>query len=96
MSFLIPKCSIAVQSIVMSNVCSYQKPWHPLYLIDTSPYTLVYLRSQSTFCSLLFKFLNFVILKTFNEIVLAFLSVKSKTNIPYVNTNYWKITFMIR
>ena len=34
------------------------------------------------------KFLNSVILKTFNEIVLAFLSVESKTNILYVNINF--------
>ena len=34
------------------------------------------------------KFLKSVILKTFNEIVLVFLSVESKTNILYVNTNF--------
>ena len=34
------------------------------------------------------KFLKFVISKTFNKIVLALLSVESKTNILYVNINY--------
>ena len=34
------------------------------------------------------KFLKYVILKTFNEIVLAFSSVESKTNILYVNINF--------
>ena len=34
------------------------------------------------------KFLNSVISKTFDEIVLAFLSVESKTNILYVNINF--------
>ena len=36
----------------------------------------------------MFKFLKSVILKTFNEIVLAFLSVESKTNILYVNIKF--------
>ena len=50
------------------------------------------LRSQKTFfvvsgCELS----ESVILKTFNEIVLAFLSVESKTNILYVN--YVNINF---
>ena len=34
------------------------------------------------------KFLKPIILKTFNEIVLAFLSVESKINILYVNINF--------
>ena len=43
------------------------------------------------------EFLKSVILKTFNEIVLAFLSVKRKTNILYVNINFTvNFTFRIR
>ena len=34
------------------------------------------------------KFLKFIISKIFHEIVLAFLSVESKTNILYVNMNF--------
>ena len=34
------------------------------------------------------KFLKFIILKTFNETVLAFLSVESKTNIFYVSISF--------
>ena len=34
------------------------------------------------------KFLKFIILKTFNEVVLAFLSVESKTNKVYVIMNF--------
>ena len=34
------------------------------------------------------KFLKSIILKTFNEIALVFLSVESKTNILYVNINF--------
>ena len=47
-----------------------------------------YLRSQSTFLVSCSKFLKSVILKTFHEVVLAFLSVESKTNILYVNINF--------
>ena len=35
-----------------------------------------------------FQFLKAIILKTFNEIALTFLSVESKTNILYVNMNF--------
>ena len=34
------------------------------------------------------QFLKAIILKTFNEIVLAFLPVESKTNMLYVNINF--------
>ena len=44
------------------------------------PHKHISLRSQSNFRSL--------VLKTFNGIVLAFLSVKSKTNILYVNKKF--------
>ena len=39
------------------------------------------------------QFLKTIILKTFNEIVLAFLPVESKTNMLYVNINFTENLF---
>ena len=52
---------------------------------------LSFLRSHSASC---FQFLKAIILKTFDEIVLAFLLVESKTNVLYVNINYTRNYFL--
>ena len=56
----------------------YNKLWN-LFSIKVSGYLLY---------SLVVKFLKAIILKTFNEFVLAFFPVESKTNILYVNIHY--------
>ena len=52
---------------------------------------LSFLRSHSASC---FQFLKAISLKTFDEIVLAFLLVESKTNVLYVNINYTRNYFL--
>ena len=52
------------------------------------PQPINLLRSRSIFVVSCCQFLKAIILKTINEIVLAFLPVQSKTNILYVNMNF--------
>ena len=73
----------------MQNQKSMDKGYWATYLKQLKKLIpKLFLRFQSAFCSLLLTVFKNIILKSFNEIVLVFLSVESKANILYVNINF--------